>query len=150
VAAAREIRRVLRPAGRVALSVNRSLEDNPVYDALFQTVARHLGTTAAVIATPFALGGADDLGAALRAAGFLRVEVAPTTLAVRFPAPARFVQLTVLSSAAVLPVFARMDTAARTALVEAVARDMEPALRPYITDDAVAFPLAIHIGLAHL
>ncbi len=78
------------------------------------------------------------------------MEVAPVTLPVRFPEPARFVQRTVLSSAAVLPVFAQMDPAARTALVEAVARELEPTLRSYIDGDTVAFPMAAHIGLAHV
>ena len=150
LAALREMRRVLRPDGRVALSVNQALQDNPVYEALYSAIARHLGTTAAAIASPFALGDAGELRALLTAAGFQRVEVGPVTLIVRFPAPARFVQLTVLSSAAVLPVFAQMDPAARTELVEAVAREMEPTLQPYIDGNIVAFPMAANIGLAYV
>jgi ubiquinone/menaquinone biosynthesis C-methylase UbiE len=150
LAALREMRRVLRPDGRVALSVNQALQDNPVYEALYSAIARHLGTTAAAIASPFALGDAGELRALLTAAGFQRVEVGPVTFIVRFPAPARFVQLTVLSSAAVLPVFAQMDPAARTELVEAVAREMEPTLQPYIDGNIVAFPMAANIGLAYV
>ncbi len=148
-AALSEMRRVLRSGGRVAVSVNQSLHANPVYEALFTAIAHRLETTAPAIASPFSLGDAGELRALVAAAGFQRVEVEPVMLAVRFPEPARWVQLTVLSSAAVLPVFAQMAPAERQALVEAVAREMEPTIRPRINGDTVAFPIAVNIGLAY-
>jgi ubiquinone/menaquinone biosynthesis C-methylase UbiE len=148
--ATQEMRRVLGPHGRVALSVWQTLPQNPVHEALDSAIARYLGTTASAMATAFALGDADELRALLTAAGFQRVEVAPVTRTMRFPEPARFVQLMVLASAASVPVFAQMDAVARTALVEAVAREMEPTLRSHIDGDTVAVPLAAHIGLAHV
>ena len=149
VAAMREMRRVLQEGGRVAISVNQSLQNNPVYEALYHAIARHLGMSAVDIASPFALGNADELHALFTAAGFEQVKVAPATFSVRFPEPARFVHLTVLSSSAVLPVFGQMDAAARAELVASVAREMEPVLRSQTEGDTVTFPLAVNIGLAY-
>ncbi len=150
VTATREMRRVLGPHGRVALSVWQTIHHQPVYEALYSAIARQLGTTVAAIATPFSLGDPDELHALLTAAGFQRVEVAPVTLTVRFPEPARFVQHTVLAAAAAVPVFAQMDAVARTVLVETVAREIESMLRAYIADDVVVVRRAAHIGLAHV
>lgn len=148
--ATREMRRVLGPHGRVALSVWQTIQHHPVYEALYSAIARHLGTTVAAIATPFSLGDPDELRALLTAAGFQRVEVAPVTRTVRFPEPTQFVQLAVLAAAAAVPVFAQMDAAARTALVEAVAREVESTLRAYIAGEMVVVRRAAHIGLAHV
>lgn len=150
VVALKEMRRVLRPQGRVVLSVLQALQYNPIYEALYDAAARRLGTTASALASPFSLNDPDELRGLFQSAGFQQVEVAPAMITARFPEPARFVQMTVLSSAAVLPVFAQMEPAARKELVEAVAQDLQPMLRSYIDGDAILFPIAGYIGLAHV
>lgn len=147
-AALREMRRVVGEGGRVALSVNQRLVDNPIHEALYQLVARHLATTADAIAQPFALGDAGELHALLTTAGWERVDVQQATVRARFPQPARFVQLTILSSAAVLPVFAQMEPAARQSMIERVAHELEPTLRTVIEGNAVTFDIAINVALA--
>ena len=84
--ALQEMRRVLKRGGRVAISVNQSLHANPMYEALFEALARHLGTTVDVIAQPYALGDADVLHDLLLTAGFDQIELTPIVVPVRFPA----------------------------------------------------------------
>lgn len=47
--AAAEMRRVLAPGGRAAVSVWQALDRHPVYEALFGAVVRHLGVPISVV-----------------------------------------------------------------------------------------------------
>ncbi len=67
--AIREFSRVLAPGGRVALSVWRTLEHNPVHEAMNEAVVRHLGTP--TLAASFS-GNAPELEALLSGTNRLR------------------------------------------------------------------------------
>src|SRR5215203_3146599 len=99
--AIREFRRVLAPGGRVALSVWRTLEHNPVHKAMNEAEVRHLGTP--TLAVSFS-GNAPELEALLSGNGFEDIAIEPMTMTVRFPSADRFVRLSVLATAAVSPV----------------------------------------------
>ena len=98
---------------------------------------------------PFAFGDAEALRALLSAAGFQRIAITPQSLNVNFPAPERFVQLTVLGTAATILTFAQLDTAARAALVEAVTLESEAAVQQYCEGDRLIFPMSTHIAVAY-
>jgi SAM-dependent methyltransferase len=74
---AREIRRVLRPGGRVAVSVWGPRERNPWLSVVFDTVAEELGLPAPPpgIPHPFSLSDARLLVSVLDRSGLERVEV---------------------------------------------------------------------------
>lgn len=73
--AMREMRRVLRPGGRVAIASWASLEDTPGYAAMVDLLDRLFGPeTGDALRAPYALGDTDELGA-LAAAAFADVEV---------------------------------------------------------------------------
>jgi SAM-dependent methyltransferase len=146
LAAVREMRRVLAPGGRVVLSVSRGVEHQPVYAALNEAMARHLGSPA--MAAPFALGDAEELRALLTEAGLRGAAVEPVVRTVRFPSPGRFVRFSVLGAAAAVPELARMDEAAREDLVAAIRGETEEALRAYVDGDELAFPMAAHVAVA--
>jgi hypothetical protein len=97
---------------------------------------------------PFALCDADELGSLYTAAGFKKVEILPESTTVRFLEPERFVPLAVTSSAAAVPAFAKLQTPARAALLEAVRVEIEPVIRRYRDADAVTFPMFAHIAVA--
>lgn len=145
--AVREFRRVLAPGGRVALSVWRTLEHNPVHEAINEAVVRHLGTPA--LAAVFS-GDAPKLEALLSGSGFEGITIEPVSMTLRFPSAERFVQLTVLSAAAVLPVFTELGEAQRATLVEAIKQDIGPTLQRYTHDDGISFPMAAYVATAHI
>lgn len=149
-AAAREMRRVLAPGGRAAVSVWRELARQPVYAALLEAEARYLGTTVEEVAgPPFTMGDADALRELLGDAGFARVDLESVTHTVRFPEPDRFVTLTTLAAAAVIPSFQALSEADQEGLLETVHREMKPILRDYLEDDAVVFPMQAHMAVAY-
>ena len=149
VAAVREMRRVLADGGRVVLSVWQALQYHPVYAALFEASARHLGVSVSDLASPFSFPDAEELRALLSAGGFQRIEIIPRTLDAHFPAPERFVQLTVLAGAAVDPDAADADPAVRDALVDAVARETEAVVQRYHDGDRLRIPMSCHIAVAY-
>ncbi|BCX03467.1 MAG: ubiquinone/menaquinone biosynthesis methyltransferase [Candidatus Roseilinea sp.] len=150
-AAAREMRRVLAPSGRVALSVWQALDHHPFYLALFEAMARQLDAPVAALAMAFSFGDAEEMRALLSAAGLSEVGITPESLTIRFPSLDRFLSLSVRSAAAIIPAFAQLDEPARSVLVEAVGGEIKgnTALRRYIEGDVVVIPMSAHVAVAH-
>ncbi|WP_291773751.1 methyltransferase domain-containing protein [Castellaniella sp.] len=144
-AALREIHRVLTPGGRSTVIVGQAVERHPVFDALMNSVARHLGLPLAAVALPFALHDVDDLRALYGSAGFGAVEITPESIHLRFPQADRFVPLAVASSAAAVPPFAQLESSARARLLDAVREETEPVVNRYREGDIVSFPMHAYV-----
>jgi ubiquinone/menaquinone biosynthesis C-methylase UbiE len=145
--AIREFRRVLALGGRVAMSVWRTLEHNPVQEAMNEAMVRHLGTP--TLAMLFS-GNAPELEALLWGSGFEDVAIEPVSMTLRFPSADRFVRLSALAGAAVAPVMAELDEAERATLVEAILRDVGATLQRYIRDNEINVPMAAYVATAHI
>lgn len=92
-AALQEMRRVLRPGGRMVAAVWDSLERSPGYAALTDLVERHLGVDAAMpVRASFALGDVDAMRSMLEGSGFLSVDVRSVDAAARFPSAQAWVE----------------------------------------------------------
>jgi SAM-dependent methyltransferase len=90
--AIREMHRVLRPGGRLVVSVWQCLQNNPVYAALVEATHQVLGKESAEsLAWPFALGEAGKLGAIFQTAGIGEVTVSEHDGSARFPSVEDFV-----------------------------------------------------------
>jgi ubiquinone/menaquinone biosynthesis C-methylase UbiE len=148
-AALREVRRVLTGSGRLVLNVWQALDRHPVFQALCEAEARHLGVALADVATPWSLPDDVQLRALMSEAGFQRVEITAESREAHFPSADRFVELTVLAGAAVVPTFDHEDAAARLALTEAVARETEPILQHYRSGASLVIPTSWLFAVAY-
>jgi SAM-dependent methyltransferase len=145
-AALREMHRVLAPGGRVTLSVWRAIQHSPAYAVLADALERHgFAEVAASRRAPFVLGSAEEIRALLAEAGFQHVTMHLAVKMARFASPELFVRLqTTASVTAPTSVFARVSEEARRALI----RDVSTALRSYVDDAGLAFPMAAHVAVA--
>jgi hypothetical protein len=140
-AALREMRRVLRAEGRLALMVWRGIHESPGFAVLAEALERHVGQAAATIMrAPFGLSNADELEAFVRAAGFHGVAIQQRSGMVRFPSVERFVLSYVAGSPLAGPV-SQANDAAREALIT----DVGNALEKYTSNTELAFPIAAHL-----
>lgn len=146
-AAAREMRRVLAPGGRAVASVFQGLDRHPVYEVLLEAEADYLGQPVETLAAPFSFDDAEELRALFSSAGFPQVEVTAASHPVRFPAPERFVALTLLAAASLSPDTEAEDETARAELVRAVGREIGGTLERYVEGDTVSFPMHAHIAV---
>ena len=143
--AAREMRRVLKPTGRLVALVWRGLSHSPGFSALATALERNVSTAAAaVMRAPFVFGDSpDEFRGLLAQAGFRTVRVGAEVRMVRFSSPAAFVQHQVAGSP-LSPHVAAVDDAARETLL----REVTAAMQAHVNDDGLAFPIEGHIAMA--
>jgi ubiquinone/menaquinone biosynthesis C-methylase UbiE len=144
-AALNEIRRVLVPGGRVAISVFQGIDRHPFYVALDAAIHRALGESA--VGAIFALGDAEALHAEVAHAGFRDVAVEPFSLTARFPDPQIFLAGEIDVDTAAIPAMQGLDPAARRDLTAALAQEMAEPLRAVTEGDHVC--LEFHSQIVH-
>ena len=129
--ALREMRRTLRPGGRVAVSVWCPLEDNPYFESLVRAMEQHVGPdTAKGLRAAFGLADANEVKALLSDAGFDAVVSEPASLELELPPLSEFVPRHI-SATPMAAGYAAATEEARAAVirdvVEAMARHRSPA-----------------------
>ncbi|WP_407568899.1 class I SAM-dependent methyltransferase [Deinococcus altitudinis] len=117
-----EMRRVLKPGGRLMVTVWQSLERAPMFMALNAAALRLVGLP--VYSAPFVLGEPGVLGRLLAEAGFGRVHVSEQTCEIRFATPENFVARNLQASAAAIPVLSAMGETERADLARRMQDDM--------------------------
>lgn len=149
LAALRGVRGTLTDGGRLALAVWQSLDRHPLFVAMMEAEARHLGPlgiSTADAAAPFSLGSAAELDELLAAAGFRGMEITAATVACDFPA-AGFVQRCELAYTAVMPHLAE-DRGAFGALVAAVETECAALIDRHRDGDRLRFPMHANLAVA--
>jgi ubiquinone/menaquinone biosynthesis C-methylase UbiE len=143
-AALREMRRVLAPDGRLALSVFRSIEHRPEVAALAESLDRHLGPGAgATRRAVSALGDAGELERLVAEAGFRAVVIRAVVATQRDASIEAYLRRIELAAPSTDPL-RQIDEPTR----RAVLADLRTALRSYVTDDALILPVPIHLATA--
>lgn len=141
-AAIREMRRVLRPGGRLVMAVWDSLENSPGYAAMAALLHRLFGEAAAnAIRVPFVLGDVRELDALFRDAGIPDAQINTVNGTARFPSLGDWVYTEikgwVLADVLDDEQFARLR------------EEAEQALSPFVTaSGAVAFDAPAHLVTA--
>jgi SAM-dependent methyltransferase len=142
--ALREMQRVLRPGGRLGLSVWTRIEHTPFNYAVYTASARWLGTEAAArLLAPFALGDLAVLRTLITAAGFRDVDLQVSSITRHMAAPDVAIP-GYLASTPLAPIVAALDAAVRTALL----REISEALQAYRDHDGLAVPSETAIARA--
>jgi ubiquinone/menaquinone biosynthesis C-methylase UbiE len=144
IRALREMRRVLRPEGRLAFTVWSAIGDTPYLAALTDALLRHLGAAADSMArVPYALSDARELHDLVASAGFRNVHVRPTIRTTNLPFPAEFVPGH-LAALPISPEIARLPPEQRNAHVEEVTE----ALSAFIDRGQLIFPAGVQVVTA--
>jgi ubiquinone/menaquinone biosynthesis C-methylase UbiE len=144
-AAVAEMHRVLKPGGRLWLSVFQGIERHPFYVTLDEAILKHLRDSG--VGAIFSLGDAETLRRLLANAGFRNVEVEPLSMTSRFPNPDGFLAGEIDVDTAAIPSMQHLDDASRRALVAKIAVDMAAPLRGVTEGGDVV--LAFHVHNAH-
>jgi ubiquinone/menaquinone biosynthesis C-methylase UbiE len=143
--ALREMRRVLRPGGRLWLSVFGPLAHNPAPQARSAALERHLGPQASAIKrAEHALADRAALAALAAGADFAAVTIETTTQWVRFPSLPAYVHIQ-LAATPLATVVRALPADQQAVLVEAVSAEMRAALHAFINEAGFVFPQECHI-----
>jgi SAM-dependent methyltransferase len=136
-----EMRRVLTPTGRVALSVWTG--PSPYFVAQREGLARYVSVEAATSsAAAFSLGGAAELRHLLEDAGFRAVVIHHVSMTLRLPPPEEFL-LRHLSAVPAGELVAAAGEEARAALVA----HMKEATRAYVDGYGLAVPQEVNVAI---
>lgn len=142
--AAREMRRVLKPTGRLVALVWRALVHSFGFATLAEALERYVSpAAAAIMRAPFVFGDStDELRGLLTQAGFRTVRVGADVRMVRFESPEAFVRNQVQGSPLAAHVAAVDDTAR-----EGLIREVTAAMHAYRNDDGLTFPIEGQIAV---
>ena len=136
-AVAREMRRVLRPDGRVGVSVWRGIADNPYFGAQVDAVTQRLGEDAgSALAAGFQFGEPAPLVDVLTAAGLEDVEVERLDLLLNLPPLADWAP----RHLAATPVASALGSA--PGIARELGADVAHAMADYVTPDGVRVPFS--------
>jgi ubiquinone/menaquinone biosynthesis C-methylase UbiE len=136
-----DMRRVVKPAGRVAVSVFRGLDHNPHFAALYDALSKHAGQEAAdFIAAAFVIESVDQMRELFEVAGWRDVEVTLRVETARYPSVERLVLYETLN----IPDEHVQEEAVQAALVE----EMGAFSERHFDDRGVVFPTSDYVVVA--
>lgn len=146
VAVIREVRRVLRPGGRLALAVWAGPEMHPIHRAMDEIIGRHVGQSTILAGMIFS--DPDEVRAMIEGAGLHLRSLDFISKDAHFPESAGVARNFMLSASAGIPSFRQLDVADRDRLVDRISADMEDLARENTIGDEVIIPWHAYIAVA--
>jgi ubiquinone/menaquinone biosynthesis C-methylase UbiE len=144
-AAVREMRRVLAPRGRLAVSTWRPLEEIPLLRELHRVAERHVGP---VVDRRHGFGDATSIERLFADAGFQDVRVETMSRTTRIADAAMFVRMNAMAIVGMSAAAAGMDDARRAEVANAIAEDSSQVLLPYMDGEELAFEIGTNVAMA--
>jgi ubiquinone/menaquinone biosynthesis C-methylase UbiE len=147
--ALREMKRVLRPSGRVALSVFSAIERTPAANAFANALEKHLGPNASRIKrAEHIFPVADEVDLLMSREGFDQVNVTTVNKQITFPSVLDYVRFQLIATP-MASLLTDHNPAERESIVQVVAADTQSFLDPeLLRDDRLSFPQEAHIAIA--
>jgi len=121
-----ELHRVIRPGGRIALSVWSPREEVPLIARAQDCIARLLPAPKVPRPSVFRLGTAEALGALLQAAGFSRIHLEPHAFTCHFACAEDYWQAFLDLAGGAAEALSRLPEATQARLREEVATELAP------------------------
>jgi len=146
--AAAETRRVLKPGGTVAASVWATVDELPVWEVVFTSVATRLDVPMESVTVPNSFGYQDKLEALFTDAGFSNAQVNKRSTEAAFGPADSFVKLMVMGAAAAIPAFGALSDEEKQALVPGVEADTAEIIQQYTRGDKVVMELNAYTATA--
>jgi len=141
LAALREMYRVLRSGGRLALMVGQAIDYCPGFAIIVDKLASCVGPqAAAILSLPFSLGDVEELRSLMVDAGFEDITIRPEVKMIRFPSPTTFVEDLITGSS----IASQVDQITLAKLKTEVSQE----LQPFAKKGALSFPMGVHFAVA--
>jgi ubiquinone/menaquinone biosynthesis C-methylase UbiE len=138
-----EMYRILKPGGRIAVSLWCNIRESPYFDVLVQAVTKNIGAeTAAGLCAAFSFSDSETIRALLTDAGFKNVKATVKQLDLELPKPRDFVPRHVSAT----PMSAGFNAASEEAR-RAVVNDVSEHLLLYETDQGIRVPFRTQLAM---
>jgi SAM-dependent methyltransferase len=144
-AAVREMFRVLRPGGKLAIAVWNSVEENRAYGDIIAVLQEQVGTSAAdALRLPYSLGNHGEVTSLLEISGFSNINVETKLETARFPSSRHMVEAELRGW---LPLF---DIHLEESKIKEVLAESDRTLSKYrVASGEAEFPTSAHVISAH-
>jgi len=144
-----EMRRVLAPSGRVALSVYGPIEHTPAAHAFVEALDRHLGSgTSSIKRAEHIFSDPDEVGSLMAGQGFDQVVVNTVTKLIGFPSVLDYVRFQLIATP-MASLLAGRDDATRDTVIRNVASTTGSLLDPkMLRDGRLSFPQEAYVATA--
>jgi ubiquinone/menaquinone biosynthesis C-methylase UbiE len=147
--ALREMKRVLVPSGRVALSVYSAIERTPAAHAFVRALDKCLGPDASRIKrAEHIFPVADEVGAAMAKEGFQQISVNTVTKRITFPSVLDYVRFQLVATP-MASLLGERNATERESVIRSIASDTASFLDPeMLRGGRLSFPQEAHVALA--
>lgn len=137
-----EMHRVVKPGGRVTLSLWCDIQESPYFNALVEAVAHRIGSdTAAGLGAAFGLTNPNEINSLVSQAGFKAVEVTATQLELDLPPLEEFVPKHI-SATPMAAGYSAADPAVRQAVID----DLKTELAQFQHQEGLRVPFRSYLA----